>query len=493
MEKDNLKHKDETAAGPTRRGFLLGSLASVAGASLVGCAGFGSKSSARAERKPITEAAWGPAGGFFPMQVGVGSVEITPSKPTPLAGFALRKGGTHTGVYEPIRAKVMVLQAASTKVAFITGDLSGWPSPMIEAFRKHAADKYQLEPAQLIINASHNHEGPAMRDKEYAAEVQGKVLALLDRCFDPMNMKPARVFFGRGKCDIGVNRRLPDRFGYVNMEINKYGPVDPELLVLKVVGHDGKPLAVLTNYSCHLTSTSTFLMGSDYSGVGLRMLEDEMPGMVGLFLQGTAGDIKPNQPQKDDPLQFDRHPEDGPEAVRVLAIRYKNAVKEVLSRPMQEITGSIDCKLETVELPVMSGRLDPVGDPPYDGPTRKWVRMAKLILDSVDDKGNYKKTRPCEVYVVRIGPETGATTGSKFVLVALNGEICVPFGLRIKSQLRNNDVMVAAYTGPSIGYVLGAQEISGLGYEGRTPYSPDHEDVVCCKVMDMVLGEPPEL
>lgn len=119
--------------------------------------------------------------------------------------------------------------------------------------------------------------------------------------------------------------------------------------------------------------------------------------------------------------------------------------------------------------------------------------MARLILDAVDQEGNYKKTRDCEVYVTRIGNEQGDHSGSKFVLVSLNGEICVPFGLRIKSQLPDNDVAVAAYTGPGIGYVVGTQELTGTGYEARTPYSPDHEDVLVCKVMDMVLGPPPEL
>lgn len=492
---ENIEKREEvTAAGPTRRGFLLGSLASLAGASLTGCASLGTTPPGRAERRPITEPAWGPEAGYYPIRACAGKVNVNPPRPIAMAGFSTRKGGKNAGFYSDIFVKILVLDDGRTKLAFITGEIVGWPNPIIEAIRKHAADKYQMEPGQIIINASHSHEGPSINpraDKEYFDEVQSKTLALVDECI--ANTKPARVYFGRGKCDIGVNRRLPDRFGYVNMEINKYGPVDPELVVLKIVGTDGKPLAVLTNYACHLTTSGTFLIGSDYSGVGLKMLEDEMPGTIGLFLQGCAGDVKPNVPRKDDPFQFDRHVEDGPAIVKGLAIRYKDAVKEVLSRPMEDITGPIDCKLETVELPIMSGKLDPVGEPPYDGPTRKWVRMAKLILDSIDAKGDYKKTRACEVYAVRIGSETGATTGSKFVLVALNGEMAVPIALRIKAQLRHNLVMVAAYTGPGIGYVLSAQELTGLGYEGRTPFSPDHEDVLCCKVMDMVLGPPPVL
>ncbi|MCE5231081.1 neutral/alkaline non-lysosomal ceramidase N-terminal domain-containing protein [bacterium] len=497
MDKDLLGENGdnmETSRGPSRRGFLLGSLASFLGMSFLGACARRPMKSAHNALPLGAIAPWETKAGFFPVHAAAGIADITPSKPIRLAGYNLRKGGRHGGVYEPIRAKVLVLDDSSTKLAIITGDIVGWPRPIIDAVRKHLLDKYGMQPAQILINASHNHEGPEFRDPtypEYTGEVQAKVLALLDDCF--ARTKPARIFFGRGQCHIGVNRRLPDRFGYVIMRINRYGVTDPELNVLKVVGTDGKPIAVLTNYACHLTTTATFQIGGDYAGVGLRMLEDEMPGTVALFMQGAAGDIKPNVPRKDNPLEFDRHMDDGPETVRQLATVYKNSVKRVLAQPMEDITGAIDCRMEVVQLPLMAKTFDAIGEPPFDGPTRKWVRMAKLILDAVDQDGNYKKTRDCEVYVTRIGNGMGERIGSKFVLVAMNGEVCCPFGLRIKSQLPNNSVAVAAYTGPGIGYVLGAQELSGKGYEGRTPYSPDHEDVLVCKVMDMVLGPPPEM
>ncbi len=497
MDKDFLEQAAETAVdsqGPSRRGFLLGSLASLLGLGLLG-------GCARGPRKAVPTAgvsaapplgvipAWNPGSGTYPVRFAAGIADVTPKKSIRMAGFEVRKGGRSTGVYEPIRVKVLALDDESTKLAIICGDFAGWPRPLIEAMRQHLGDTYGMEPAQILINASHSHEGPVFRDPaypEYQDEVRHKVLDLLDQCFG--KMQPARIFFGRGQCHIGVNRRLPDRFGYCSMEINRYGPVDPEVVVLKIVGPDGKPGAVLTNYACHLTTTTTFLLGSDYAGVGLRMLEDEMPGTVALFMQGTAGDIKPDVPRKDNPIQFDRHQDDGPETVSRLALQYKNAVRAALARPMEEITGQIECKMEVVKLPLLAKTIDAVGEPPCDGPTRKWVRMARLILDAVDKDGNYKKTRDCEVYVTRIGPETGDGLGSKFVLVALNGEICVPFGLRIKAQLPHNHVAVAAYTGPGIGYVVGTQELTGKGYEARTPYSPDHEDVLVGKVMDMVLG-----
>lgn len=490
-----VAEKLDDPKGPSRRGFLLGSLASLLSAGFLGACARGPKPQSAASKAALGSIpAWSTSQGLFPVSAAAVSLDISPKKPIQMAGFSLRKGGRNEGFYEPIRCKILVLDDSSTKVAFVTGDISGWPRPIIDAVRAHLSQKYGMEPAQILLNASHNHEGPGFRDPtypEYSGEVQAKVLAGLDECLG--RMKPARIFFGRGQCHIGVNRRLPDRYGYVSMRINKYGVVDPELIVLKVIGLDGKPIAVLTNYACHLTTTGTFQMGSDYAGVGLRMLEDELPGTVGLFLQGTAGDIKPNVPRKDAPLEFDRNMETGPEVVRRLATNYKNCIKAVLAQPMEEITGAIDCQMQVTKLPLMEKTIDTVGEPPFDGPTRKWVRMARLILDSVDKDGNYKKTRDCEVYVTRIGNESGDHKGSKFVLVSLNGEICVPFGLRIKAQLPNNNVAVAAYTGSGVGYVLGTQELTGKGYEGRTPYSPDHEDVLVETVMNMVLGPPPEL
>lgn len=101
----------------------------------------------------------------------------------------------------------------------------------------------------------------------------------------------------------------------------------------------------------------------------------------------------------------------------------------------------------------------------------------------MDANGNYKVTQPAELHVVRLG--------DKFIHVCLPGEMCSPIGLRIKDELRGNQVLVTAYTGPYIGYFPGQAQLAAGGYEvfsnsHHIPYSPEAEDILIYAVMRTV-------
>jgi hypothetical protein len=106
------------------------------------------------------------------------------------------------------------------------------------------------------------------------------------------------------------------------------------------------------------------------------------------------------------------------------------------------------------------------------------ARCAQLMLESMDADGSYLQTKPCEVYVTRIGPD--------FIMVGLNGEQCVRIGMRIKAQLLPKMALVAGYTGLHIGYVPSMDMIPEKGYEAGVPYSLEAEDYLVDKVIDLV-------
>lgn len=248
---------------------------------------------------------------------------------------------------------------------------------------------------------------------------------------------------------------------------------------MKAVSPEGQPLALTVNYSCHPTVLAGFDLGGDYPGVAMRLLEEMLPGTTTLFLQGTGGDQKvPNADEKN-PFKFSYA--GGPPRVHYWAQKLVHSVADSLENTQwEEITGAISTKLETVELPLIEHVIDIEGEgmEPFTGPERRMVRLAKLMLEAMDEHGNYKKTRTSEVHVLEIGQD--------YVQVGLNGEVDVPIGLRIKAQLIGRPVMVTSYTGPSIGYFPGYCQIPETGYETRTPYSPEAEDFLVGKAMSMI-------
>ena len=62
-----------------------------------------------------------------------------------------------------------------------------------------------------------------------------------------------------------------------------------------------------------------------------------------------------------------------------------------------------------------------------------------------------------------------------------------------KSQLIPLPVIVAGYTGYSIGYVPSMDMIPEKGYEARTPYSLEMEDILIGALMEMVPFSEEEL
>ena len=407
------------------------------------------------------------------LRIGVGSVDITPQKTLPMQGFAVRKG-LSTGVYQPIYAKAMALDDGQNQIVIICADLALWGNKNIASIREALQQQFGLTPAQIIFNVTHTHCGPIIHDEEYAQSLVAKTIDLVGNCLQ--SKVECKLFFGRGSAEMGVSRRGKSRDGSIFWGLNPYGPVDREVVVLKAVDMQGKTVAVVANYACHPSTISGYLIGGDYAGFVTETLQNEFPGATAFFIQGAGGDVKPNRSKADNPRLFDY--DGGPEAPKAMGKKISDAVLAVLAQPMQEVSGAVESKLDVVQLPLFIRPIDADTPTKFQGRTRRLARYAKLMLESMDENGNYLQTKPCEVYVVKIGPD--------FLLVGLNGEICVRIGLRIKAQLLPKMALVAGYTGLHIGYVPSMDMIPEQGYETGVPYSLEVEDFLVDKVIELV-------
>src|SRR5207249_628083 len=84
--------------------------------------------------------------------------------------------------------------------------------------------------------------------------------------------------------------------GYANTnKLCQTGPVDPAVTVLSVQTADGKPLALLANYSTHYAGVSEPGLSADYFGEFCRIVAkalgvEEGKPFVALMSNGTSGD-----------------------------------------------------------------------------------------------------------------------------------------------------------------------------------------------------------
>jgi hypothetical protein len=401
--------------------------------------------------------------------VGAASADVMPD---PSIGF---KGQTEVDkgmLYSPLHIRTVVITDGRTPVAIMSGECLQWDRRVIERAREGLKEKYGLEPAQILMNATHTHNGPRVTD-EYRELLVSKVMETVGQAME--EARPARLYFGRTECHVGVCRRRLRSDGFVRWGINPYGVVDPEVVVVKAVcAKSGKPIAVLMNYACHPTTVRNCGMGGDFVNFAMRDVESET-GAVCLFLQGCAGDVKVANENPDKAFAFCF--EGGPERCAHFGEMLSGPVLEAIEEPMEEITGPVAVRMDRAELPLLERQITLQGEAPLEGPERRWARMAKAMLAAMDEEGNYKRTRSTEVYAIDLG--------DKYRHVALNGEMCVGIGLRIKAMLEGKNVLVSSYTGPSTGYFPAAEQQVELGYEVKAPYSPEAEDFLMKKVMEL--------
>ena len=212
-------------------------------------------------------------------------------------GYANRRCGPSNGVHDPLYAKALVLASGDSKIAIVTLDLGSIVSESLP----QAAAKLGIQ--LVLLAASHSHSTPAFIPPsadapKYKAEVEAKILDAIKRASE--SMFPARLASGRASLQLGYNRLLMRDDGraralFDNLERIPYGPVDPEYTLLRVEDSTGAPKALLVHYGVHavVLGPTNCKFSADYPGVLQSKVEEGMPGVQAMFVQGGAGDVNP--------------------------------------------------------------------------------------------------------------------------------------------------------------------------------------------------------
>ena len=199
---------------------------------------------------------------------------------TPALGVSLNGGMRDrkaAAVYDPLHARAIVMDDGTTKLAIVVCDSCMLPRDVLDAAKKLASEKTGIPTANMCISATHTHSAPTSTgvfqsdpDEDYRKLVTQRIALAIEKAH--ANLEPAKVGWGVGSDPTQVfNRRwlakegtlLPDPFGvardkvkmnpgYGNPSVGKsIGIIDPEISLLSLVAIDGRPIALLANYSLH--------------------------------------------------------------------------------------------------------------------------------------------------------------------------------------------------------------------------------------------------
>ena len=397
------------------------------------------------------------------MKVGAAKVDITPPLGMQLEGFEVRTAGA-TGIHDPLHARALVAEGADgTTVALVVADLIQVDPRLQGLVADEVVALTGIPRERLQLAGTHTHSGPRLTQPSDAERTIGHLVAgAVAQAWRDRREAVAAVGIGR-VAGIGGNRR-PNG-----------GPVDDRVIVTRIDGVDGRPIATHAGYGCHPTTLgpNNLLYTADYPGVLCRLL-DEAVGGVTNFSTGPQGDVNPGGYSPEGsmvgvvvpwrtfesaqrygeiladcvlgvraglvPVPSDRAWGDS----RIVELRRKWLPEAGAAREVATLARAAADRVAEVR---------PSADAVYHAAVA--AAYAELLADQAEDPGRDGPVR-LRASALAIGP---------LLHVGVSGELFTGLGMQIKSALGDERTCVAALCDGTVGYLPTAEAFEVGGYE----------------------------
>jgi neutral ceramidase len=420
---------------------------------------------------------------------GCAKVNITPPLGIPLIGSY---GKPSDDILDELYAKALVLNDGNNTLVIVSCDLLYTPLEEIAGpARKIITEKTGIPERNILICATHTHSGPEVFtkskfrttgdtppppiDHSYLDTLVKKIAGVGLMAYKDMRQVKIGAAYGQAP-EVVYNRRPKNSDGLVKMAFTlppevratrkvvnepdgqvrttfvlpddktewKFGPIDPDVRVLKVESMDGETLASLINFGCHPVCIYPFLsttISADYPAFVTSVVEGAEGGLC-LFALGLAGDAVP----------FDRG---------VLPRRQiGRAIGGEAVRQLQFVSTSSDVTLSAIKKEVKF----PIKHPSTD-------------KDSDEDKIPGPVTT--EIQVLRLGD---------IYILGLPGEVLVEVGLQIKKRAGLDKLFIVTLSNDAIGYVCHSAAYDEGGYEpaGATNLAKGAGEIMIAQALELI-------
>lgn len=264
-------------------------------------------------------------------RAGASTSNITPFLGKGIVGnFGTPPRAVH--VHDELHARTLALDDGNTQLVFVMVDNVAIKREVFDEAKRRIYKKTGLPAANILMAATHTHScigaggGPTgdelgWCDWDVGKELVGYQVFLVNRIVDGVmvalnNLEPARIGWGVGEVPQHLfNRRWkmkePERNPFGEMEMVRMnpgignpnllepaGPTDPGISFISVQSKDGRPIALLGNYSLHYVGgVPRGHLSADYFGVFADRMQEFLgadrqdPPFVGMMSNGTSGDV----------------------------------------------------------------------------------------------------------------------------------------------------------------------------------------------------------
>jgi len=379
-------------------------------------------------------------------KAGAARRDVTPREPTPMWGYGDRHDALSQGTLDPLYAEALVIQAGEKKLAIVGLDLGRSPAEAsLQRIRQRVKSEAGVE--YSFIAGSHTHHGPVLELTDEAGKGKGRFDAAL-RYYREMEdaivaavaeanskLAPAKMATGSIQLE-GFNRNRHTK--------QPVKPSDRELAVMRFNDANGKPIAILVNFTAHPTMipATTLRFSADYVGAMKAEVEKAMGARV-IFMQGASGDQSVNAPNRD-------HQAFG----QALA---KEVVKLATSLTAQEITApSLEVKEDRFKF---SSRND-LSNPLVRGIYEK-AFFPELIPNYIDEYADGVRPRL-----------TVALLNGEIAMVGASGEFFSNHSIRLKERARVKQLFFFGYCNGYHQYFPTIEAVAEGGYGADNRVAP---------------------
>ena len=254
-------------------------------------------------------------------RAGAAKIDITPKVwPIQLIGsFSERLADK---VHDPLHARAIVCDDGKTRLAIVIVDNCLIGRNYIDQAKALAAKRTEIRTDRMLVAATHTHTAPPGKDRRtnrddvahrayFKQLVNGIAEAIIAA---EKNLAPAEMAHGVALVPEEIfNRRWHMKEGGIainpfgdpndtvrmnpprNLIERPAGPTDPEVHFISLRGTNGRPIALLSNYSLHYVGgIPKETISADYFGVFAGHIEQALgkdKNYVAIMSNGTSGDI----------------------------------------------------------------------------------------------------------------------------------------------------------------------------------------------------------
>ncbi|QDV50635.1 neutral/alkaline non-lysosomal ceramidase N-terminal domain-containing protein [Gimesia fumaroli] len=395
---------------------------------------------------------------------GFAKTDITPEEPLRLSGYGNR-AEVYEGIDEPLYIRAIAIQTPDQKIcSLVSLDSIGFAASFIDRIAQQLKQKYGMNRDQLMVCSTHSHTSPqpveglsnifstpmTQAEQQAAQKYWNRVEAHVVKTVGDaiQDLQPGTLSLVTGKVGFAQNRRVLKDGKWTGFGVNPDGPVDHSLPVLKITDEAGKLRGLIFNYACHCTTFGSDYnrLNGDWAGYAAKYIEEQNGDIVAVCTIGCGADQNPIRGKKD--------------VAKDLAVGHGRAialeVNRLLKQPAQKLTAELKTAFGFANLPI-DAPLESALKQALEHPRPQVRQHAKNMLAIIKTAGELPRTYPAPVQVWKFG--------NQLTMVFLGGEVVVDYALRLKKEVKSENVWVTAYANDVFGYVASERMRDEGGYE----------------------------